>query len=92
MTTTGMTPEGIWSRVDAARVAVEAAATEREAQSLRLDFALVLADAVVDGDDLTTATAEYAQARAAHSYAGTTANAARDELRAIRGIAVWSVA
>lgn len=84
--------EGIWSRVDAARVAMEAAQTEFDAAALRTTLALVLADAVVDGEDLTTVAAEYSKARAAHVYSRTNAAAAMDELRATRGIVTWSVA
>lgn len=92
MTAERFTPEGIWGRVDAARVAVEAAATERDAEALRLSLALVLADAEVDGEDVAAAIAEYGRARDAHLHAKTTARQARDDLHASRGIDVWSVA
>lgn len=85
-------PEGIWVRVDAARLAVDAVQVERDAQMLRATLALVLADAVVDGEDLGAAIAEYSQARAAHTCATTSSATARDELRASRGVSVWPAA
>jgi len=85
-------PEGIWSRVDAARVAIEAAHTERDAEAARTSLALALAETMIEGEDPSAAVTMYAKARAAHIYARTNAAAARDELRASRGIEVWSVA
>lgn len=89
MSVDSFTPEGIWSRVDAARVAMDSATTERDAETVRLSLALVLADAAADGDDVVAMVAEYAQARAAHAYAQITATESRNELRVMRGIVSW---
>lgn len=78
-------PDGIWTRVYAARVAMESALTERDARDSRGALALALADAIADGEDVTTMASEYARAREAHHVASTVAAAAREELRAARG-------
>lgn len=92
MTAESTTPERLWSRVDAAVVAVEAAQAESAAQELRSRLALALANALVDDDVLVASIAEYAAARVAHVASQADARAAQDELRASRGIDVWSVA